>query len=600
MPDRPISPLGHLRRQLSKKELAAYCALSLLLALSEAFGISMLFPILVFLQGGADGLTGGNIPAYLSWVLSIAPAMGLPVNLPTLLVMAFVPIALRQVFKMTIAIYNARVLEGTMARLRDHGFSSFMGTDLPFFANWEHGRMMSALNLQSQAGGELAAAMLTAAGSLIVLVVYLAMLLLISPLMTLIAVATGLVATSAVYFLISPVTKRTGQIFAVSQDQLSTSYSEGLSAIRMVKLLAQEQIFTRFAAATNESLRRAHLKLRVYQNATGAVVEPIFILGTFAVLYVGSEFLGVGLATLSILFLALIRLMPLAQSLNMSRNIYVGGSASLARYNETVEAALESSKLASGPLPFAGLSQGIEFNRVSFSYDPNNSDGWALRDITFQIPKGKMTAIVGRSGAGKSTMVDLIPRLRDPSIGEVLIDGVNVKELDLTDLRRSIGFLSQDTFMFNDTIHKNIAFGLPAATLEQVKEAAKRAYAHDFIEASPDGYNTIVGDRGVRLSAGQRQRLGIARVILQNPDIIILDEPTSALDSESENYIRIGLDEFRKEKTMIVIAHRLSTIQMADEILVLDDGRIVEQGNHSLLLDRDGDYRRLFELQIHA
>lgn len=592
--------LRRIVERLGKRTVAIYGVLYLLVALSEAFGVSMLFPILMFLQEGEEAFDAQNLPFYLSWILSLAPAMGLPINLVSLIAMALVPILLRQVFKMAVAIYSAKIEVGITAKLRNEAYSSFIQTDLPFFATNRHGSLMSVLILEAGMSGELASAVLAMAGTALVIAVYLAMLLLISPWMTLVAIATGLLATLVVTVLILPRSHRHGAVVSRSHDELTNSMTEGLSGIRIVKMLAEEQSISGLVAKANDSWRRGREKLRVYQAATSSVVEPIFVLGIFLILYVGAEVLGVGFATLGILFLTLLRIMPLANMVNSQRQTYVSSLASFENYSKTVKEALDSTKITSGTVPFKGLTRSIDFDHVGYSYYSDNWDGWALRDITMTIPKGKMIAFVGRSGAGKSTLVDLIPRLRDAITGEVRIDGVNLKELDLKDLRRSIGFVSQDTFLFNDTIQYNIAFGLPSATPEQVKEAARRAYAHDFISETPHGYETMVGDRGVRLSAGQRQRLGIARVMLQDPDIIILDEPTSALDSESENYIRAGLDELRKEKTLIVIAHRLSTIQQADEIIVLDDGRIVERGNHKLLLDRNGDYSRLFDLQIHG
>jgi ABC-type multidrug transport system fused ATPase/permease subunit len=329
-------------------------------------------------------------------------------------------------------------------------------------------------------------------------------------------------------------------------------------------------------------------------------IEPIFLLGLFGMVYVGAEVLGTGLATLGILMLVLLRIMPLASGVNSGlQNIEVE-AASLVNVQRLMREAEEARNITSGLVRFGGLKHGIEFDHVSFSYYGNDQEIWALRDVSLIISRATMTALVGRSGAGKSTLVDLVPRLKDATQGSVRIDGVNIKEFELTTLRRAIGYLSQETFLFNDTIHNNIAYGMTEATPEQVREAAKRAYAHDFILETPRGYDTEVGDRGVRLSAGQRQRLGIARVMLQDPDIIILDEPTSALDSESEHFIQLGLDQIRKDKTLIVIAHRLSTIISADRIIVLDHGRVIEEGDHRLLLQRDGDYSRLFDLQIHV
>ena len=589
-----------LVRQLGKAQVAGFGLLFLMLALSEVFGVSMMFPIIVYLDGGEAAFKGEGMPNFLSWVLSIGPAIGLPINLGTLFVMAFVPILLRQFLKMAVAAYGAKAEEGTTARLRVEGFSKFIETDLPFYSSHKHGNLVSALVFQARVSGEMAATALTLVGTLLVLVVYLIMLFLISPVMTLVALATAALATAVVTIVIVPKSRKLGVQFSRSQDELTSSITEGLSGVRIVKMLAQEESASNTVTIASNNLRHAGTWTKIYQSGTGAVVEPIFVLGIFGILYVGVEFLGVGLATLGILFLSLLRVMPLALGINQHRQALVSGMASLNNYEKTVSEALDYYKITSGELPFSGFSDRIEFDRVCYSYYTDNWDGWSLRDITLSVPKGRMVALVGRSGAGKSTLVDLIPRLRDPTGGEVRIDGRNIKEFNLFDLRRSIGYVNQDTFLFNETIRNNIAYGMPSATLEQVSEAAVRAYAHDFILATPDGYDTQVGDRGIRLSAGQRQRLGIARVMLQDPDIIILDEPTSALDSESENYIRSGLDALREDKTIIVIAHRLSTIQQADEIIVLDDGQIVERGDHRHLLDKNGDYSRLFELQIHG
>ncbi len=235
----------------------------------------------------------------------------------------------------------------------------------------------------------------------------------------------------------------------------------------------------------------------------------------------------------------------------------------------------------------------IEFRHVSFRY----GEQWVLRDINLKIEKGKTIALVGQSGGGKSTLVDLIPRYYDVQEGEVLIDGINVKDLDIHDLRQLIGNVNQEAILFNDTFFNNISFGVDSATKEQVEEAAKIANAHEFITASENGYDTNIGDRGGRLSGGQRQRVSIARAILKNPPILILDEATSALDTESERLVQDALERLMKTRTTVAIAHRLSTIKNADEICVLHDGKIVERGTHDELLTSDGYYRKLHDMQ---
>jgi len=230
---------------------------------------------------------------------------------------------------------------------------------------------------------------------------------------------------------------------------------------------------------------------------------------------------------------------------------------------------------------------------VSFRYN----DRWVLRDVSLVIPKGKTIAIVGQSGSGKSTLVDLIPRYYDVQQGEVLIDGINVRELGIHDLRQLIGNVNQEAILFNDSFRANISFGVDGATQEQIEEAARIANAYDFIMQSEHGFDTNIGDRGSRLSGGQRQRVSIARAILKNPPILILDEATSALDTESERLVQDALERLMKTRTTVAIAHRLSTIKNADEIVVLHEGRIVERGTHDQLLLKDGYYRKLHEMQ---
>lgn len=245
------------------------------------------------------------------------------------------------------------------------------------------------------------------------------------------------------------------------------------------------------------------------------------------------------------------------------------------------------------PVHISSFEHQIEFRHVSFKYDQQ----WVLKDINIVIPKGKTIALVGQSGSGKSTLVDLIPRYYDVQEGEVLIDGVNVKDLGIHDLRQLIGNVNQEAILFNDSFFNNISFGVENATMKQVEEAARIANAHDFIMQTEEGYDTNIGDRGGRLSGGQRQRVSIARAILKNPPILILDEATSALDTESERLVQDALERLMKTRTTVAIAHRLSTIKNADEIYVLHEGRIVEQGSHDKLMSANGYYRKLHDMQ---
>ena len=288
---------------------------------------------------------------------------------------------------------------------------------------------------------------------------------------------------------------------------------------------------------------------------------------------------------------------PLKEFSKASYNI-PKGLASMERIDKILQAEVEI-KDKENPEHIASFEHQIEFRHVSFAYTDNKSDEliYVLKDINLVIPKGKTVALVGQSGSGKSTMVDLIPRYYDVQEGEVLIDGINVKDLAVNDLRQLIGNVNQEAILFNASFKDNIRFGKTDATDEEIAHAAKIANAYDFIMKSEHGFDTGIGDRGGRLSGGQRQSVSIARAILKNPPILILDEATSALDTESERLVQDALEKLMKTRTTVAVAHRLSTIKHADEICVMHEGRIVERGTHDELIGKDGYYKKLHDMQ---
>ena len=288
-------------------------------------------------------------------------------------------------------------------------------------------------------------------------------------------------------------------------------------------------------------------------------------------------------------------MIPPAKSFSEAYSNVQRGLASVERIDKILDAEI-TIKDKDDAIQLQDFNHTIEYRNVSFAYHKGGT-GWVLQNINLKIEKGKTIALVGQSGSGKTTLVDLLPRFYDLEIGEILIDGENIRDYKLKDIRSLMGIVNQESILFNDTIFNNIAFGLESVSEADVINAAKIANAHDFIMQMKDGYQSNVGDRGGRLSGGQRQRISIARAILKNPPILILDEATSALDTESERLVQDAITNLMKNRTTLVVAHRLSTIKHADEIIVMQQGEMIERGTHAQLLKKAGVYKKLYELQ---
>ena len=379
---------------------------------------------------------------------------------------------------------------------------------------------------------------------------------------------------------------------------LASLMAEGIRGHRVVKAFGMEEFeFGRFRQATRRHLK-VNLWAQMLSNAAGPVVESLAVLGAAALLVYAGKSIRSGALTGPELIAFLTTLFMMYDPIRKLNkvNLILQEAAAAGERVSRVMAIENDVRDHPGARSIQTVEKGIAYEGVSFAYE----DRLVLKEVVLPIRAGEIVALVGPSGAGKSTLVNLLPRFFDPNSGRVTIDGVDIRQIDLKSLRSLIGLVTQDTVLFNDSIRANIAYGRDDLPLERVREAAAAAYADEFIMQLPRGYDTVIGESGLRLSGGQRQRLAIARALLKNAPILILDEATSQLDSQSESLVQKALYNLMQDRTTLVIAHRLSTVMRADRIVVMDNGKIVEEGSHRELLARGGPYKRLYDLQFRV
>ncbi len=379
---------------------------------------------------------------------------------------------------------------------------------------------------------------------------------------------------------------------------LASLMAEGIRGHRVVKAFGMEEFeLGRFRQATRRHLK-VNLWAQMLSNAAGPVVESLAVLGAAALLVYAGKSIRSGALTGPELIAFLTTLFMMYDPIRKLNkvNLILQEAAAAGERVSRVMAIENEVRDVPGARAVGTVEKGIAYEGVSFAYD----DRPVLREVVLPVRVGEIVALVGPSGAGKSTLVNLLPRFFDPNSGRVTIDGTDIRQIDLKSLRALIGLVTQDTVLFNDTIRANIAYGHSDLPLERVREAAAAAYADEFIMQMPHGYDTVIGESGLRLSGGQRQRLAIARALLKNAPILILDEATSQLDSQSESLVQKALTNLMQDRTTLVIAHRLSTVMRADRIVVMDNGKIVEEGTHRELISRGGAYKRLYDLQFRV
>lgn len=400
------------------------------------------------------------------------------------------------------------------------------------------------------------------------------------------------------FYLVGRLGKRLKRVSERTQEKISNlteMITEGFSGNKIIKSFCTEEAEASRFRERNQDFYRELMRSTRLIEAASLLMEFVGGAGIAFVLFYGGNLVIKGSITAGDFFsflAAIFLIYTPARRIAAANSALEQARAPL----ERIENLLREETEDEGKIRLESFRDGIVYDNVSFRYPDTDED--ALSNVSLEIKKGEVIALVGRSGAGKTTLADLLPRFYKPIGGRILIDGTDISDLTLKSLRSMIGIVSQDIILFNDTVKANIAYGRPDATEEEIIEAARAAYAHEFILQLPYGYDTVIGERGVRLSGGQKQRLSIARAILKNPPILILDEATSSLDSASEILVQRALEGLMEDRTVIVIAHRLSTVRRATRIVVLDKGRIVESGTHEELLIRGGLYKRLYLLQF--
>lgn len=532
------------------------------------------------------------------YVTQIKLEYGPSVTLIFIGAIAIVATALKTGFAYLGAYELIYIRNGVVRDIRRKIYLKILSLPLPFFSEERKGDIIARMTGDVQ---EVEASVMSSLDmffqSPILILVYLAMMLIMSWEMTLF-VFILLPIMGALIGKVGKNLKRHSWEGQTKMGEILALMEETLSGLRVIKAFNAESKMEHRFAEENESYRRIQNRLMRRRSLAHPMSE---FLGTIVIVIIlwfgGSLVLGENASLTPEVFISYIALFYCiinpAKNLTNAYYSIQKGLAAMDRI-DVILAAESSIQEPEQPERLQQFTGNIEYRHVDFSY---NSSKQVLKDICLTIPKGKTVALVGQSGSGKSTFVDLLPRFYDVTRGAILIDGIDIRRLSFYNLRELMGNVNQDPILFNDTIYNNIAFGVESATPEQVEQAARIANAHDFIMQTEKGYQTVIGDRGGKLSGGQRQRLSIARAVLKNPPIMILDEATSALDTESEKLVQQALDNLMKNRTSIVIAHRLSTIKNADLICVFHDGQIVERGTHEELLEANGIYTKLYNMQ---
>ena len=567
----------------------------------DVFTFTLLIPFLNALFGqpplaATSGVVDDVLRATVGAFLDSADKMG---SLRNIILFILAAVTLKSVLVWMSGQLGAQLQEFVTRDLRDAFYRHLQRLPLGYYTQTRAGQILARVLQDTQATKALVVEIVTRSlqsGATVVLTIV--ALVAISWELTLIA----LVIAPLLIALLQPLLRklRKGHRRLGNQyGDIASVVQESVSGIRLVKAFQAEPYEERRFVEASDRYARGMVRVTRIAALAQPITETVGTAIAVAILWIGArEVLVDGALTGAALITFLILVMRMLQPLKQLSQVPTTAQQSLAaaeRLFETLDTPTETAR-DRGTRQVAEFRSAVTFEGVSFAYEPGAAP--VLADVSFTARRGEVVALVGPSGAGKSTLVDLIPRFYEPTGGRILIDGVDARDITLASLRSLTGIVSQDTVLFNDTVRSNIAYGRPGAYSDaQVEAAARAANAHAFITDLPDGYDTVLGERGTRLSGGQRQRLAIARALLIDPPILILDEATSALDTESERLVQEAIERLLAGRTVFVIAHRLSTIEYADQILVLDRGRVAERGTHAELLARRGTYARLHALQ---
>lgn len=506
---------------------------------------------------------------------------------------------LKNLFRYLAMYFMAPIRNGVVRDLRNRMYEKILYLPLTYFSEERKGDLMSRMTSDVQ---EIEWSIMQSLEVIfrepLTVILFLATMLLMSPQLSLF-VFILLPVAGLIIGQIGKSLRRTSTKSQAKMGMLLSNIEETLGGLRIIKAFTAELFSIGKFHQLNDEYKKLMIRLYRKRDLSSPLSEFLGTAVLVTVMYFGGR-LVLKEATLEpsvfIAFIAIFsQLIPPAKSFSEAYSNVQKGLASAERINKILDAEI-TIRDNDHPLHISGFNHSIEYRNASFAYQKGGS-GWILKDINLKIEKGKTIALVGQSGSGKTTLADLLPRFYDLESGEILIDGENIKNYKLSDVRKLMGIVTQESILFNDTVFNNIAFGMDHTKNEQVVAAANIANAHDFIMDMREGYQTNIGDRGGKMSGGQRQRISIARAILKNPPILILDEATSALDTESERLVQDALIKLMKNRTTLVIAHRLSTIQHADEIIVMQKGEIIERGKHHDLLAKEGVYKKLYDLQ---